>query len=114
MRHLLLPILMTLGCAHAPSAHERATALRAVDTPALWASPPPRTLYRFVGRVHGVARSTDLVDAARAASDDLRWKAHSLGADVVRIDFVAVPPEHGRVWPRVLLAGAAYKAIAHP
>ncbi len=85
----------------------------AIDTPELWTSPPPRRFYRFVGRVHGVARSTDLVDAARTAHDDLRWKAHLLGADVVRIDFVAVPPEHGRVRPRVLLAGAAYKAIPH-
>ena len=101
------------GCAHAP-ALARVPAPCAVDTPALWASRPPPTLYRFVGRVRGIARSTDSVTAARVAKDDLRWKAHELGADVVRIDFVAAPPEHGPRRPRVLLAGAAYKAIPHP
>jgi hypothetical protein len=61
-----------------------------------------------------VARSPDLVAAARAAEDDLRWKAYVLGADVVRIDYVAVPPEHARPRRRVLMAGRAYRAIAHP
>ena len=101
------------GCAHAPR-QALVVAPAAADTPALWTSPPPPRLYRFVGRVRGVARSTDLVTAARVARDDLRWKAYALGADVVRIDYVAAPPEHGASRPRVLLAGAAYKAIAHP
>jgi hypothetical protein len=111
-----LPLTLVLagaGCVHAPSAISAVTA-RAVDTPMLVTNPPPRTLYKFVGRVQGVARSSDLVAAARAARDDLRWKAHSLGADVVRIDFVAAPPYHGGARSMVLLAGSAYKAIAHP
>ena len=116
MQKLLLSILLvSTACAHDPNVvAARVAAPRAVDTPALWTSPPPRALYRFVGRVQGVAATTDLVAAARAATDDLRWKAHALGADVVRIDYVAVPREHGRPSRRVLVAGAAYKAIAHP
>lgn len=111
-----LPVALSLaaaGCLHAPPPVITRSP-RAVDSPQLVFSPPPRTLYRFVGRVEGVARSPDLVQAARVANDDLRWKAHSLGADVVRIDYVAAPPEHGRVRRRVLLAGRAYKAIEHP
>ena len=87
---------------------------RAVDTPLLVVNPPPRRLYRFIGRVEGVARSSDALVAAREANDDLRWKAHSLGADVVRIDFVAGALDRGRARRNVLLAGRAYKAITHP
>lgn len=104
--------LLAPACASAPP--PVVPAPHALDTPQLVASPPPRTLYRYVGRVEGVARSPDLVQAARVAQDDLRWKAHVLGADVVRIDYVAAPPEHAGARPRVLLAGRAYKAIAHP
>ena len=111
---VLLILVLSTGCAHQVTEPAHVVASHAIDTPALWTVPPPRTLYRFIGRVQGVAATTDLVAAARAATDDLRWKAHELGADVVRIDYVAVPPEHGRPARRVLLAGAAYKAIAHP
>lgn len=106
---LALALLAPLGCAHAPAAP--AHAARSYDTPELTVNPPPPTLYRYVGRVQGVARTTDLVTAARDANDDLRWKAHALGADVVRIDYVATPPEHARPMRRVLLSGRAYKAI---
>lgn len=109
----LASLLWVAGCAHAPAITTRPVP-RVADTPQLVANPPPRTLYRYVGRVEGVARSPDLVEAARTANDDLRWKAHVLGADVVRIDYVAAPPEHGRRRTRVLLAGRAYKAIEHP
>jgi hypothetical protein len=114
LRSFALAVVLTaVGCAHGtPAAVTRAPA--AVDTPQLVINPPPRTLYRYVGRVRGVARAVDLVQAARVANADLRWKAHTLGADVVRIDYVAAPPEHGRPRARVLLAGGAYKAIAHP
>ena len=54
------------------------------------------------------------MQAARVARDDLRWKAHVLGADVVRIDYVAPPPERASARRRVLIAGRAYKAIDHP
>jgi len=104
--------VLAAGCAHAPA--PIVPAPPAHDTPELVVSPPPRTLYRYVGRVEGVARSPDLVEAARTAQDDLRWKAYQLGADVVRIDYVAAPPEHARARRRVLLAGRAYKAIDHP
>ena len=107
-------LLCCAACAHDPNVVARVVAPRALDTPALWTDPPPRSLYRFVGRVQGVAATTDFVAAARAATDDLRWKAHELGADVVRIDYVAAPPDHGRPRPRVLLAGSAYRAIPHP
>ena len=110
MRKLLgLLLLATLGCAHAPPPPPHVE--KSYDTPELTVNPPPPTLYRYVGRVRGVTRSTDLVAAARAAQDDLRWKAHALGADVVHIDYVAVPPEHARPMRRVLLSGRAYKAI---
>lgn len=112
--------LAAAGCAHAPlattmstSASTEAPRAAAIETPLLVVNPPPHTLYRYIGRVRGVARSSDLVSAASAANDDLRWKAHALGADVVRIDYVAAPPEHGRPRSRVLLAGRAYKAIQH-
>jgi hypothetical protein len=108
--------LAAAGCAHAPPASTTsapAPRAAAIETPLLVVNPPPHTLYRYIGRVRGVARSSDLVSAATAANDDLRWKAHALGADVVRIDFVAAPPEHGRPRSRVLLAGRAYKAIEH-
>jgi hypothetical protein len=105
-------LLLAAACTHA--APPVAVAPQALDTPQLVVSPPPRTLYRYVGRVEGVARSPDLVQAARAARDDLRWKAHVLGADVVRIDYVAPPPEHASAGRRVLLTGRAYKAIEHP
>jgi hypothetical protein len=108
---VLIPLLLAAGCAHAPAAPVAAP--RALDTPQLVMSPPPRTLYRYVGRVEGVASSPDLVEAARSAQDDLRWKAHTLGADVVRIEYVAAPPEHARPRRRVLIAGRAYKAIDH-
>jgi hypothetical protein len=108
----ILVLLLAGGCAHAPAPLLAAT--RALDTPQLVASLPPRSLYRYVGRVEGMASSPDLVQAARAAHDDLRWKAHVRGADVVRIDYVAAPPEHARAHRRVLLAGRAYKAIDHP
>ncbi len=106
--------LLTLvaGCAHAPP--PVVVAPRALDTPELVVNPPPRTLYRYIGRVEGVARSPDPVAAARTARDDLRWKAYVLGADLVRIDYVATPPEGARSRRRVLIAGRAYKAIAHP
>jgi len=104
--------LLAAACTHAPPPAV-VVAPQALDTPQLVVSPPPRTLYRYVGRVEGVARSPDLVQAARAARDDLRWKAHVLGADVVRIDYVAPPPEHASPGRRVLLAGRAYKAIVH-
>lgn len=107
-------LALSTACAHQATETTYAVAQHALDTPALWTDPPPRTLYRYIGRVQGVAATNDFVAAARAATDDLRWKAHELGADVVRIDYVAVPPEHGRPARRVLLAGAAYKAIAHP
>jgi hypothetical protein len=116
MQKILVAVLVLAacaGCTHAPPpvvTH----APSAIDTPLFVVNPPPRTLYRYVGRVEGVARSVDLVDAARVARDDLRWKAHVLGADVVRIDYVAPPPEHARPRARVLLAGRAYKAIVHP
>jgi hypothetical protein len=113
MRNLLcLLLLAPLGCAHTPPAPAH-LAPKSHDTPELTVNPPPQTLYRYVGRVRGVARTTDLVSAARAANDDLRWKAHALGADLVHIDYVAVPPEHARPMRRVLLSGRAYKAI-HP
>ena len=105
-------LLLAAACTHAPP--PVVPAPQALDTPQLVVSPPPRTLYRYVGRVEGVARSPDLVQAARAARDDLRWKAHVLGADVVRIDYVAPPPEHASSRRRVLMAGRAYKAIDHP
>jgi len=104
--------LAAAGCSHAPP--PRVVAPRALDTPQLVVNPVPRTLYRYIGRVEGVARSPDLVEAARTAQDDLRWKAYVRGADVVRIDYVAAPPEHARPRRRVLIAGRAYKAIAHP
>ena len=113
MRSLpLLLLLSCFGCAHGADATARVVP-RVYDTPALMTNPPPHTLYRYVGRVRGVAHSNDFVAAARDANDDLRWKAHALGADVVRIDYVAVPPEHGAKRTRVLLAGRAYRAI-HP
>jgi hypothetical protein len=113
MRSTVLALsVAAAGCAHAP-ARPPARARRSIETPQLVVNPPPRTLYRFVGRVAGVARTGDLVEAARVANDDLRWKAHVLGADVVRIDYVAAPPEHGHDRRRVLLAGRAYKAISH-
>jgi hypothetical protein len=105
-------LLLAAACTHAPP--PVAVAPEALDTPQLVVSPPPRALYRYIGRVEGVARSPDLVQAARAARDDLRWKAHVLGADVVRIDYVAPPPEHASSGRRVLMAGRAYKAIEHP
>ncbi len=108
---VLAPFILVAGCTHAPA--PIVLAPRALDTPQLVVNPPPRTLYRYVGRVEGVARSPDPVEAARTARDDLRWKAYALGADVVRIDYVATPPEHARPRPRVLLAGRAYKAIDH-
>jgi hypothetical protein len=108
---LLVSILTLAGCASAiPLRPVHSTA---VDTPMLMFNPPPPTLYRFVGRVRGIARTSDFVAAAHAANDDLRWKAHRLGADVVRIDYVAVPRDHWQ-GPQVLLAGRAYKAIPHP
>ena len=109
---MLLVALVTLaGCAQTLPMHPVPPPV--YDTPALVVNPPPRTLYRYVGRVRGVARTGDFVEAARAANDDLRWKAHLLGADLVRIDYVGVPREHahGR---QVLLAGRAYKEIPHP
>ena len=110
MRKLLgLLLLASLGCAHTPPAPPPVA--KSFDTPELTVNPPPPTLYRYVGRVRGVANTTDLVAAARAANDDLRWKAHAMGADVVHIDYVAVPPEHARPMRRVLLSGRAYKAI---
>jgi hypothetical protein len=108
-RLLGLLLLASLGCAHTPLAPPPVA--KSFDTPQLTVNPPPPTLYRYVGRVRGVARTTDLVAAARAANDDLRWKAHAMGADVVHIDYVAVPPEHARPMRRVLLSGRAYKAI---
>jgi hypothetical protein len=112
LRSLLISSsILAVACGHAPPS--AAAAARALDTPQLVVSPPPRTLYRYVGRVEGVACSPDLVQAARVAQDDLRWKAHVRGADVVRIDYVAVPPDHASARPRVLLAGRAYKAIDH-
>lgn len=109
----MVSLLFAAGCAHAPSAISAPTAAGAIDSPMLVSSPPPRTLYRFVGRVQGVARTSDLVTAARAANGDLRWKAHTLGADVVRIDYVAAPSDRGGIRRQVLLAGRAYKAIVH-
>lgn len=107
---LLFPL--AVGCTHAPP--PVVVAPRALDTPELVVNPPPRTLYRYIGRVEGVARSADPVAAARTARDDLRWKAYVLGADVVRIDYVAAPPDHARARRRVLIAGRAYRAIPHP
>ncbi|HXU74037.1 MAG TPA: hypothetical protein VN947_32175 [Polyangia bacterium] len=112
MRISILCVLAALaGCAH--QAPPRLPPPPVFDTPALVFNPPPRALYRFVGRVRGIARTSDFVAAARDANDDLRWKAHLLGADLVRIDYVGVPREHGR-GAQVLLAGRAYKAIPHP
>lgn len=108
---ILACLLLAAGCSHAPPPQARTALPRVYDSPQLVTNPPPHTLYRYVGRVRGVANTNDLVAAARDANDDLRWKAHAIGADVVRIDYVAVPPDHGRAHPRVLLAGRAYKAI---
>lgn len=108
---ILASSFLVVGCSHAPP--PPVVTARVLDTPELVVSPPPHTLYRYIGRVAGVASSVDLVQAARVAQDDLRWKAHVRGADVVRIDYVAAPPEHASARPRVLLAGRAYKAIDH-
>ena len=103
-------LLLATACSHAPPPQ---VVPRVLDTPQLVVNPVPRTLYRYIGRVEGVASSPDLVEAARVAQDDLRWKAYARGADVVRIDYVAPPPEHASPGRRVLLAGRAYKAIVH-
>jgi hypothetical protein len=112
MAPLLLVCALVAGCMH--SSAPAVVAPRALDTPQLVENSPPRTLYRYIGRVQGVARSPDPVEAARTARDDLRWKAYVLGADLVRIDYVAAPPDGAHARRRVLIAGRAYKAIAHP
>ena len=45
--------VLAVGCAHAPAPVAAAPPVH--DTPELVVSPPPRTLYRYVGRVEGVA-----------------------------------------------------------
>ena len=72
---------------------------------------PPTRLYKFVGRVEARARTVDIVDVALAADADLRRQAKVLGADVVKIDFLAPPRDHARPRTRVILAGNAYRAV---
>jgi hypothetical protein len=71
---------------------------------------PAPSAWRFVGRVEGVAPPVDFVAAAHDARVDIKSKAAHLGATVVKIDRVRLPPEHpAAARPSVLLTGRAYR-----
>ena len=68
--------------------------------------------HRYLGRVSGEAPEVDFVEAAFLARADLRCKAAILGADMVKIDRVRVPPDRHRASRRhVLLSGRAYRTV---
>jgi uncharacterized protein YbjQ (UPF0145 family) len=109
------------GCAHEVQHYKGAqveitvrpwkSAARTPDEVKLVSKAPDPAKYVFVGRVNGVTPKTELVEAAKAAQQDLREKAAALGADVVKIDVLRAPTEaiHHK---GVLLAGRAYKLLA--
>ncbi len=120
-RLLILPFALLVGAcstlsttARAPS--EAEPAYRRVK---FVGRVPPRAEYRCVGRVSGVAPAEGFVDAAHDARVDIKTKAAKLGAAVVKIDRVRVPPVRRHPQPSVMLVGRAYRLVppsaqAHP
>jgi len=109
------------GCAHEAqhfkgaqveiTVHPWKPTVKTPDTVKLVSKTPDPARYVFLGRVNGVTPKTELVEAAKAAQQDLREKAAALGADLVKIDVLRAPTE-GLHHKGVLLAGRAYKLLA--
>jgi hypothetical protein len=116
---LFVSALLLTGCGHEVAHYKGAQVeitvhpwktSRTPEAVKLVSKSPDPAKYVFVGRVDGVTPKTELVEAARAAQQDLRVKAAALGADVVKIDVLREPAQaiHHK---GVLLAGRAYKLI---
>lgn len=76
---------------------------------------PPPARYRYVGRVSGVAPQVGFVDAVNDARVDIKTKAAKMGAAVVKIDRVKLPPSARQPSrSNVLLVGRAYRAVEVP
>ncbi len=67
----LASLLSVAGCAHAPAIATRPVP-RIADTPQLVVNPPPRTLYRYVGRVEGVRMSGE---SSASGAPAFTWSA---------------------------------------
>jgi hypothetical protein len=115
-RPFLVLALVAGGCFGGPLAQRRA-APESETEPAyrgvrFVGKVPPRDRYRFIGRVDGVAPREGFVDAVHDARVDIKTKAAWLGAQVVKIDRVKLPPERRGAShpaaPAVLLVGRAY------
>jgi hypothetical protein len=74
----------------------------------LVAKQPRASRFLFLGKVNGASLVGEWVETAKNARADLQRKALEMGADVVKIDRVRVPPDAYR-GSYVLLRGRAYR-----
>ena len=120
---LIACVVFATGCAGAPAYRSSARGRRSDEGQAVaWrqvrlvGDVPPGDRFRLVGKVDGITREASFVEAARAARIDIRMQAVRLGATIVKIDTIRIPPESPRtIAPRVLLVGRAYAPLpVHP
>jgi hypothetical protein len=109
MKRFLVLVALVAGCAEQLPDHvELAPAAAEVD---FTEEPPSPDGYKLVGKVTGVAAAHDPDAAEEGARNDIRNKAATLGATVVKIDQDTGEPLPLQDKTKVELVGRAYRPV---